>query len=217
MSKKINLKKKRILRDIEEGKLSYKEIGVIYGLTKQRIQQYAKENNIYRWKESKSAKKKLMEDVRQSVIDGLSYEEIVDKYSYKNHPISYVLDFNLRKIYKEKRDKEILNLYKSMSAKEILNIPVSALDTPYRIKKVGTVYSIVVKQGFRKYSKVGDRYKGGCFEYKKVINIIKKLRGEGVSYRLISEKLNKKGIKTIQGKEYTTHNVQRIYSVTNKK
>jgi predicted transcriptional regulator len=217
MSKKINLRKKRILKDIEEGKLSYKEIGGIYGLTKQRIQQYAKENNIYRWKESKSTKKQLMEDVKQSIIEGLSYQEIVNKHSYKKRPITYVLDFNLRELYKQKRDKEILNLYKTMSAKEILNIPVSALDTPYRVKRINTVYSIVGKQGYRKYSKVGHRYKGGCFEYKKVINIIKKLRGEGVSYRLISERLNKKGIKTIQGKEYTTHNVQRIYSVTNKK
>lgn len=217
MPRKTNLKSKRIIKDIQEGKLTYKEIGEIYGLTKQRIQQYAKDNNIYRWKESKITKKEMVEDIRQSVIDGLSYEEIVDKYSYKNQPISYVLDFSLRNMYKERRDKEILNLYKSMSAKEIINIPVSALGTPYRIKKVGTVYSIVVKQGFRKYSKVGDRYKGGCFEYKKVINIIKKLRGQGLSYRLISEELNKKGIKTIQGREYTTPNVQRIYYVTNKK
>jgi Trp operon repressor len=216
MSKKLNLRNDRLVKDIIEGELSYREIGEIYGVTKQRVFQFAKENNISRWKNNREVKLKLKNDIQIDIIKGLSYEEITSKYSYKNTPLTSVINMSLHRVFLGKRNKEILNLYKTMTAKEAINIPVSALSTPYKIKSVNDVYKIASQQGYKKYSNVGDRYKGGCFEDKKVTNLIKRLRNKGLKYREIKEELNKKGIKTITGKSYSTPNIRRVYSLITK-
>lgn len=217
MSKKLNLRNERLVNDIAEGKLTYSEIGEIYGVTKQRVQQFASKNNIFRWKESRETKRKLKEDIKTDIINGLTYEEINEKYSYKTLALSTVIGMKLKSTLLEKRNKEIVNLYKQMTAKEALNIPISALDNPYRIHDQNMVYKISAQMGYKKYSAVGDRSKGGCFEKKEVIRLIRKLRNKGMSFRKISDRLNEKGIKTIQGKEYTSANLQRVYHATLKK
>ena len=43
----------KIVKDIQEGRLTYKEIGKKYNLTKQRVYQFAQDNNISRWEKSR--------------------------------------------------------------------------------------------------------------------------------------------------------------------
>lgn len=197
----------KIVKDIQEGRLTYKEIGKKYNLTKQRVYQFAQDNNISRWEKSREDIKKTKEEIQNDIINGLTYKEICDKYSYVKTSLSTLVGINLQSLFLEKRNKEIINLYKEMTAKDTIIIPVNVLDDPYRITKINTVYGISSKRGYKKYPMIGDRCKGGVFEPKKVINLIKKLRSKNYSYRKIALELNKKGWKTPTGKLYSTMNV----------
>ena len=197
----------KLIEDIRKGKLSYKEIGKKYNITKQRISQFARDNNISRWEESRKTIKNIKEDIKEDIIKGVPYKTICEKYRYKKYSKSVLSDMKLFTYFIEKRNKEIINLYKEMTAKDTITIPVNVLDDPYRITRLGTVYDISSKSGYKKYPMIGDRCKGGVFEPKKVINLIKKLRSKNYGYRKIALELNKKGWKTPTGKLYSPMNV----------
>jgi len=197
----------KIVKDIQGGRLTYSEIGEKYTITRQRVYQFARDNNISRWEESRKTIKNIKEGIKGDIIKGVPYKTICEKYSYKKYGKSAISDMKLFTHFIEKRNKEIINLYKEMSARLTINIPVTILDNPYRINTIGAVYDISSKRGYKKYPMIGDRCKGGVFEPKKVINLIKKLRSKNYSYRKIALELNKKGWKTPTGKLYSKMNV----------
>ena len=103
MSKKLNLRNDRLVKDIIGGELSYREIGEIYGVTKQRVYQFAKQNNISRWKNNREIRRKLKENIQTDIINGLTYVEINKKYSYKNMSLSAATGLKLKTTLLEKK------------------------------------------------------------------------------------------------------------------
>jgi len=205
-----------ILNDLKEGKMTYIEIGVKYNVTKQRIYQFAKEYDLRRNINSMKAKKKDIERIENDVKLGLPYEELRKKYNLTKSRVSTLkyhgFEGNLSARYRNVRNEEIVSQYKTKTAKSVLKMSSKVLNDPSRIRGEGSIYSIASKSGFKKYPKIGDRHKGGVFEDKKVISLIKRYRHrESWSFKQIAEKLNERGFISPMGKPYTEHNTRSKY------
>ena len=192
----------KLITDIRKGELTYKEIGKKYNITKQRVYQFAKKDKISRWGESREKKKDLICDVNNDLQQGLTYKEICNKYN-DNYYLTQTVTGGLHTHIREKRNKEIVTKYKHTTAQSIISDISPILDTPHRIVTTNQIYRISTQNGYKKYPKIGDRSKGGCFESTLVMEMIKNMVEENKSYREISEILNKKNVKSINGKSFS--------------
>ena len=196
-----------LIEDIRKGKLSYKEIGKKYNITKQRVYQFAKNEKISRWEKIREKRKKLIINVKDDLGKGLTYQQLCERYGDEYY-FHYVMDGGTYTHILEKRNQEILTKYKHTNAKSIITDSSPILDTPQRIGTTNHIYHIVSKKGYKKYPQIGNRSKGGLFESDRVIKLIKKLKNKNYSYRRIAEALNEKGWKSPMGKIYSGSNVQ---------
>jgi hypothetical protein len=77
---------------------------------------------------------------------------------------------------------------------------------------VDSIYRINTKNNIRRYPQIINRHKGGLFESKEVIKLIKNKKDKkNWTFKQIAEELNKLGYKTITGKEYTEPNTYQKY------
>lgn len=199
---KYRLKREKILKDIKKG-TSYKEIGLKYGITKQRIYQIAKMNNVSRWDESRNKAKETYKNVVKELKNNIPAKEIYKKYGRRSATI--YKEINNETPYEKQirvRDNDIISKFnKGLMAKEIIDLDTNELTS------ITSIYRINTKNGNKRYPTIGNRSAGGFFESKKVIKLIVKLKNEGVSFVEITNKLNSLNYKTITGRKFTTPNV----------
>ena len=196
----------KLITDIRQGELTYKEIGKKYNITKQQVYQFAKIDKISRWEESRKKISTLVVEVKEDLKKGLTYKEICDKYG-DNYYLKHVVEGGIYTHLREKRNKEIVTQYKQTTAKSIISDLSPLLDSPQRIVTTNQIYKISVRNGYKKYPKIGNRSKGGLFESSRVIKLIKELKNKNYTYRRIAEVLNEKGWKSPMGKTYSSANV----------
>tara|TARA_R110000824_G_scaffold113599_6_gene263374 strand:- start:1098 stop:1925 length:828 start_codon:yes stop_codon:yes gene_type:complete len=201
-----NSRNEKLIAAIRKGELTYKEIGKKYNITKQRVSQFAKTDKVSRWEESREKISSLIVDVKEDIEKGLTYKGICEKYG-DNYYLKQTVKGGLHTHLRKKRDKEIVSQYKQTTAKSIISDISPLLDSPQRIVTTHQIYNISVKNGYKKYPKIGNRSKGSFFESDRVIKLIKELKNKNYSYRKIADSLNEKGWKSPMGKTYSSANV----------
>lgn len=209
---KYRLKREKILKDIKKG-ASYKEIGLKYGVSMQRIYQIAKMNDISRWEESRNKIKETYKKVVKELKNNTPAKEIYKKYGRRSATI--YKEINNETPYEKQlrvRDNDITNKFcKGLMAKELIKLETNNLTN------INSIYKINSKRGVKRYPTIGNRSAGGFFECKKVIKLIVKLKNENMSFVEITSKLNNLGYKTITGRKFTTPNVIAKYHKYNNK
>lgn len=202
MSKKLKERNKKIINLIKGG-MTFEEIGKQFGLSKQRIQQFAKDLNILRYKDRRSEKLKLIDKLKEDIHKGLTYEQIKKKYNLIS--LKSVINFNLQYEILKVRNKIIVEEYKTKSALEIVNSDYNNLNS------IQSVYKICSGMGFKKFPMVINRVEGVSYTDRKILSYIRDKRvNKKWKYRQIASKLNDLGYMTVQGKKFTTENVHNL-------
>ena len=197
---------------LKEGNMTYPQLAAKFGVTKQRIYQFAKANGISRWKLSRELHQKTAIAIEADYKAGVSYEDMKEKYNLANVNFAKMKMMPLATRYRKDRDAKIVAEYKKKTANAVLKSTDPAMDNPDRLTSQHTIYGISSKHGYKKYPNIGNRNAGGVFEAPKTIKMIKKLREKNkLSFNEIAVILNSKDLKTPMGKEYTGHNLRFKY------
>lgn len=211
-------RKRSILGHIQKD-MTFRKIASKFNVSYQRVAQVAAENKISRQTNIQTSVKSLYEKVFADEKNGLTTEELLTKYKISKQYLNFLYyqyspDGTLYQKVKEKRDNKIINDFiNGKTAANIVDDTDKTLGDPTKIVSLRTIYSIVSKNGHRKYPKIGDRSKGISFEKKSVMNfIISKRKGKNkLTYKEIAKQLNDLGHKTVQGNLFTTANTQMKY------
>ena len=204
------MKKQRIIeRDKEIKKLlddgmTHKSIAEKFYITKQRVTQIAHKLRISSGEIRRETKKVVKESIMKDIESGFTYKEINEKYKH----IKGVSDMvsGLEKVILDKRNRLIIEEYKTKTAKQIIS------DNNLNITE-GFLYGIVSEAGTKRYPHIIDRHKGGLFEDKEILTIIKSKRENvGLSFKTIANYLNDNGYTTVQGKLFADHSVRHKYN-----
>lgn len=206
----------KILLMLKQSNSSFVTIGKKYNITPQRVQQIAKDFDIQLHGKNHEEKDSIVRKIKED-MPLMSYKDIRAKYKeFEGHNWK-ILQKKFKKMYgetiytlmKKERDALILQKYSSGDkAIEVINSDDLTLKSPLRFTKVRDVYRISIENGYRKYPGIGSRAGGGIFERKKVLDLIVKMREEKkMKFKDITIALNKKGLTTIQGKEFKMENV----------
>jgi hypothetical protein len=211
----------KILKLIHEGE-TYESIGKKFGISKQRVRQFAVANGVSRWKEIREFKQKKYKDFLPDIKANLTVEEIAVKHSLTKAEVRSIYKEktgkNLNEVLLEKRNETITKKFLAgKTARKITLDPTKVLDNPQRVSSLNHVYQINTKNNVRRYPEVGDRSKGGTSQSKKAIKLIVKYRDKGFTYTKILKKLNKKSIKTVTGLEFKVANIRQLYCYTKTK
>jgi hypothetical protein len=210
-TKKIN-REKEILKLLSEGN-TYKEVGEKYNVSKQRINQIAKKNNIKRWEDTQ----KLTERIHRQTLNALekctSIKRIatinkidINELEYRFNQISKI---TLNRLLMRRRDNLIIDEFKKgKPASQIIKLikPLEILQ-PRKINTVHGLYGVLKRYGVKRYPQIKSRRHGGTNLTKNTIEIIKNKRRDGLSFQKISDHLNEKGIKTITEKRFHPQNL----------
>lgn len=212
--KNIKLEKK-VVNLAEEG-MSYVDMAKKLKVNKRNLLRIAHKHGIRRNNKFDTLENRaLVAAINKDIEAGLPYKELI-----KKHNLTLDLRGRLSRIglepvtkkYKERRDGEIVSQYKNKIAKKVLASDDKVLDSPERIVTEHNIYIISSQMGFKKYPKIINRNKGGCFEDRKIISyIIRKRDKDEWSFKKISDKLNKLGKKTLTGKDFQWHSVAYKY------
>lgn len=219
-SKKIKTLQKRdekILILINIG-WSFEKIGNKFSISKQRVQQIAKNNNLYVHQETKKIKANIVEQIKKEVELGFSFDYIRNKDREVSWGLIVREYFKLEGIYlsvkmREERNRLIVDKYSSgETAREVIESDDLVLNSPIKFSKVRDVYRISSDLGFRKFPKIGIRSKGGSFECDKIMSSIVRMRDDSkMTFKDIANSLNKKGMLTISGLKFSGANVNKKY------
>jgi AraC-like DNA-binding protein len=216
MSKR-NIEREKEIINLIDNNWTLTTIATKFNITKQRVGQIAKKNNISIWNKIRTKKKTMHQNILNDINNDIQYKDIIKKY---NLPKSKLSD-SFKSIQKEslttfimnKRNNEITSQFiKGTTAKIITNKTEPILISPTHLTSVGSIYRINTKNNIRRYPQIINRHKGGLFESKEVIKLIKNKRDKkNWTFKQIAEELNKLGYKTITGKEYTEPNTYQKY------
>lgn len=215
IAKKNNLKYKVVRADIKRNNkinklilngLGYEVIAKKFHLTNQRIQQLAKRIGVSRWENSRAYYKNIANKINSDIIKGVSYKKIQKKYNTKKN-ISFLYKHGLNPLpsfFREKRNKAIVSDFiNGKSAIEITKLKDKALKDPVKLKCISSIYRITKKAGILRYPEVGNRRDGIVFEKREILYLIKLYREKrNYTYEKIADTLNKKGYKTLTGKNF---------------
>jgi transcriptional regulator with XRE-family HTH domain/transposase-like protein len=209
----------RILKLVEDDDLTYKEIGELFGVTRQAVAGIILRSGYSRWDSRRKKFKAIAKNINNDIKLGLTYKEINEKYTY-----STLANLTARNLLPslfsdllEKRNRLITKKYKGEIAKSIVQSEDYDLNNPNGINTLSGVYSISSKNGFKKYPKIGRRCDGGTFEDKKILRYIQNKRDKhGWTFKKIAEKLTRLGYKTLTGKEFDMPNVVYKYNAYKK-
>lgn len=211
-----NPKREEKLLKLLNSDMSYEDIGNKFGITKQRINQIAKRHGIKRWEQIKEYKSKIYNNVLQDLNNDLPLNKIYKKYKLnKNiiHPIFYEKQDSLIKRFRDKRDSTIVsNFIGGSTAKVITKRNDKELLDPTKLNGINYIYQINTKNGVKRYPMIGNRGAGECSWDKDVVKfIINKREKSKWTFIKITEELNKKGKRTVTGKQFQTPNVYMKY------
>lgn len=185
----------KIINLIESG-CTYKNIAIKFKISKQRVVQIAKTKNISSIKIRKEKYKKTIKEINERIQNGEFFVDV-----YKQYKVSKLVQYGLISRFEEfykKRNKEIVLTYKNgNSAKSILKKPC------LKISCLNRIYQIISEQNSNRYPNMIRVKKGHINESVEMLNIIKKLRKKKMSFKEISNYLNKKNYKTISNKPFT--------------
>jgi hypothetical protein len=205
----------KIIEAIKSGE-KYHVIAAEFKISRQRVYQFALANDLTRWKANRLKFEAIVEKINSDYDAGMSYDELVIKYdmndaSFKHRLQYYGLD-SLVNRFREVRNTEIVKQYRMMPATSVVSNTNPILNDPIKINTVRSIYSISVKNGFRKYPNIIRGFKG-IFVDPSVLKIIKARKNSSIRYtnQMIADELNKKGFKTSYGNEFLWHTVQNIW------
>lgn len=202
-----------IVNMLKEDK-TFREIAEKYNLTKQRINQIAKRNGIYKQKMTKKLNKAIHEEVLASIKNCTPLEDIMNKHNISLTELEYRFNLTntpktLNRLQRDRRDKIIIQKFKDgMPVSQIIKLikPLEILQ-PKKINTVHGVYAILSKYKVKRYPKIGNRHAGGTNLTKEIIKLIKNKRNEGLSYEGIANYLNEQNIRTVSDKLFTGKNL----------
>ena len=228
---------KAILELLSSDKYTYTDIGNMYGLSNQRIQQIALRNGgIRRHTVNRERREEIVGQIMNDSLN-LTYNEIKQKYDiFERFPwvaikikFKQMYGIRLYEKFMSNRNQTILNEYSSGKiAREVIEGYEHELQSPEQIKTAGSVYNISKKLGYKKFPKVYNRAAGGLFEDKKVLDLIVKLRDvKKMTFNEIAKKLNDTGYKTVTDIDFNGPNLivkyhnyktrgKKIYDIKNK-
>lgn len=201
-----------IVKQILEGKKTLVQIGLQYGVTRERIRQIG---NMYNAKKT-DVNKARIEKIVAAMKVGLSENKSIQQLSKElkvtvNSLSSYYQDETGRSFHQDacaRRDKAIIEKYTSgKSAKKIVEKVSRVLDTPKRITSVNRIYQIITENNAKRYPKIGDCSRGGSFLDKKILKIIAKQYMNQKSPLEIAVYLNENGFRTTKDMSFTPKNV----------
>lgn len=201
-------RRNEILKMIRKG-FRFQYIADKYGVTKQRINQIAHSNKIYRWRNKRKEDKKLIKKIHEYIQNNpfVIYEDLQIKFNLTVSNLNllrYRHGLNLSNSnLLENRNKNIINDYfnNKLSATEIIN-------KNYGIKTHNAIYGICYSTN--RYRKLRTKYnlKNKHFEKKEIFDLIFDLRNnKKMTFQKITKYLNDKNYKTIYGREFKSPNV----------
>ena len=214
------VERNKLILEMARSKKTYKTIGEIFGVSKQCVKAICHHHGFSKTEYNKKINEKLASEIQEDIDNGLTYVEIRDKYTFKvlsklNH--KKLINYSHGQMI-QIRDRAVTEKYKINVARVIVESDEQILNDPHEINSVSRVYVASRKNGFKKYPRMGDRYKGGCFEDEKILKYIKRKRDTyGWSFPKIAEHLNKRNIKTICDKTFEHHHVRFKYLTFTKK
>lgn len=223
-SSQVKLKRNKQIIDLINQNYTYQQIADKLNITKQRVYQIAKANDISIWNNIRTKHNQIYNDIITDINNNTQYNHIKKKYNLERNNLNYIFKkYNNKTPYtiiKDKRNKEISNRYiLGNTAKIITNTTDNIITSPNKLISVNSIYNINTKNNVKRFPLIYNRSKGGIFERKEIRLFIKKKRDkDNWPFRKIADELNKLNHKTITGKEYTTANTYRLYKdITNKK
>ena len=216
------MSEKKIGRNLEIVNLikqnqTFTSIGNKFNISKARVQQIAKTNDISVWNNIRKVNEKYHKNILNDINNQIPYSEILSKYKIPKSKLLNIFNRmekeSLPKLLRTKRNDEITKQFTTgYTAKKITNNSEPSLKSPIKITSVDYIYRINVKQNIRRFPQINDRHKGGLFESKEVIKLIKKRKDkDNWTFKKIVEELNNLGHKTITGKPYTIPNTRAKY------
>lgn len=177
-----------------------------YKISKQRAMQLKDVIGINPKDVRQKRKEELAAKINKDIDNGASYCSIKSKYNLKGYDLyelSKKVD-NFDCTYtssRNKRNKEIVKRFKKgTTAKSIAESGLCGIGT------VSSIYSVLKNAGVKRYPHISRQ--GGYNEDPKIMVMIKKYHNMGFSAKQIGDILNNKGFKTIQGVDFSWHNVQ---------
>lgn len=215
-------REKEILQMLKSG-IKQPAIAKKFGVSKTRINQIALRNGYRAWNIARKNKTMMNKEMSKALRNNQSIDEVLKNSKHNKKTLySWFSQSNSKtfvKMVREKRNEKITKLYKSgKTAKEIVQLvePKSLLN-PVKINKLGTVYQVSSKNGFKKYPMIKNRSIGGCNDSKMVLNFIKhSYEVKEWSFNKIAKELNKKGLRTVTGKKFTEPNTRVKYLLIKK-
>ena len=212
----------KIIKEVSKNKLTYREIGEKFGITKQRINFIAMSNGINRRLSNYNEKKRISDEITKDIRNNLTIKKICDKHNIvDNHELMRVYKYYGKQIktpiqiYKSKRNDKISEYFKSgKTAKEIILLNDSILTNNVKINHINGVYQINKKNNFKRYTEIGNRHNGGVFEkkiiLKKIANMYDRKKNK-LSFVKIANFLNENGYRTVTNKLFTYEMVRLKY------
>jgi hypothetical protein len=197
---------------------TFESIAKKFKITKQRVNQIAKSNNISKWNNIREENKTLNELILKDIDNDIQYKTILKKYNITNSKINRTFKVNnnvtLKNFLLNKRNKQITTMFvNNNTAKNITQTISPILSSPNHITSIGSIYRINTKHNVKRFPQIKNRRNKKMYESKKIKQYIKRKHNINKwSFRKIAEQLNKLGHKTITNKEYKTPNVARIYN-----
>lgn len=210
-------REQQILKLLNEN-ISFGEIAKKFGISKQRVNQIAKRNNIKRWEESREFKTSIYSKIMNDFNNNISLNDICLKYNLSLDNINTIFYFNndntLFSKFREKRNSCIISDFiGGETANGITKRNDDLLIEPNKITNISQIYRINNRNGVKRYPMIGSRAGGGCFENKEILKFIFNKRDKYKwTFEKITNELNKKGKKTLTGKVFTTPNVIAKYN-----
>lgn len=225
---KTQIRKHKIFAYIQENKLTYQQIADKFNISTQRVSQVAQLFNVNRESERHAKTHARENAIILDIKAGLSIDELTTKYDITRKKLFYIyrrkkpvgeaesLGFE----YRKKRDARIIELFKAgYTAEEIIEMNDKTLGDPARIRNIQTIYKITVRKKTKRFPRVGNRTAGGCYEDKKVLDLIVKLHDnekKPKNFKQIANSLNRLGYKTIQDQRFYRENVRVKYHIHKK-
>jgi len=216
MSKR-NIEREKEIINLIDNNWTLTTIATKFNITKQRVYQIAKKNNISIWNKIRTNKKTMHQNILNDINNDIQYKDIIKKYNLPQSKLSdlfkSIQNESLTTFIMNKRNNEITSQFiKGNTAKRITNKTEPILISPTHLTSVDSIYRINTKNNIRRYPQIINRHKGGLFESKEVIKLIKNKKDKkNWTFKQIAEELNKLGYKTITGKEYTQPNTYQKY------
>ena len=204
-----------------EGGVDFYVLSMQFGITPQRIGQIVQKTGGFKvFSRDRQDKEKIARRIerdlrghRKTVSD--IFSDDYGRFSVNQIKRTFVDLFgcSINEMPKNIRNKFIIEAYSNdkLTADEILNLRGPILKMSKKLESRNMIYKICSISGNKKFKMIKNRRDGDCYESRRTLNAIVNLRNSGLSFQKISDELNNKGIKTVQGKKFSQQSVYYKY------